>query len=185
MHRIPKSFFTSSGTTEHDFREAAERHKHELELWTAHQRKCIDHEPDHQPYPPPHAHPSVDAAVQRLPKGKFDIAFEVFDDGPTKEAIEVEARNGLLGMISGMETQLLNRLWGVPGKRRLNELLHAEYLAVPEEDRTPEMVDFLKGREELARASQRVQRWAAEQHAAIEDLTIEQMKTWKPAPIAE
>jgi hypothetical protein len=108
------------------------------------------------------------------------VPYEIVDDRPSLRA----RKDALIHQVSEQERALMIASMP-PGKRRLAGLrAHAIY-QTPEADRSDADKQFLAETQVRLEREQNIGRHAAEQMAAIEDLTDETIDTFTPAPFPD
>ena len=128
--------------------------------------------------PAPTAPAIVEDCIRRVQvDGKPDdyvADYEIVDDTPPLRA----RKDMLIAQVTRREAERLAEI--VPlGKRRLMNMRASDALSKEDKDRTEEEKAFLAAREPLVAEWQKVERFAAELHADIEDLTEETIAAWK------
>jgi hypothetical protein len=157
---------------------------------------------DHQKtvdVPAPQEHHLVEAAVRRLSRyqetgsgdqadllipdtrylmpDEYVIDYEIIDDRPSLRA----RKNALIAQISEQERALMEASMA-PGRRRLAGLRAHEIRQKPEVERSGADKRFLAETQARLDREAATGRHAAEQMAAIEDLTDQTIGDWQPAP---
>jgi len=203
-HRIPKSQIQLS----HDlFHKAVEAHIAELEAWTKHMVAVVAWDKykstlppgelsspnapvETHKYPPPQTHPHIEASIrmESLDDGtnvKFTPDYEIFDDGPTPAEILQNKKHDLLVEATTAERVAIHAILPQT-KARLLDIRYrdiqakAEELRTQEEElRTQEDLAFIKEHEDKRKQLDEVQRKFAQIQSDIEDLTIENIDSYK------
>ncbi len=107
---------------------------------------------------------------------EFVSDYEIVDDSPPPPSL-TQLKHALLLEIAKQENELAQAIWPI-GKRRLDELNEADILLKEEKIRTDEEKQFLVDLTDKKNKLSSLNRKAATLHSEIEDLTVENIKTW-------
>lgn len=170
------------------FDAAVDAHARELEAYEKHAALVAKGKAD--PYPPPQAHPLVDAAVKRVPRTmggtKFESDYRLVDRMPVPagDAAALAARKiELREDVARLEREAVHAILPL-GKWRLASIRANIAAAKAENNRTTEDSELLDDERTRREALAAVQLHHAELEAEIEDLTDKTVNDWMPAPYA-
>lgn len=170
------------------FDAAVDAHARELEAYAKHAALVANGNAD--PYPPPVAHPLVDAAVKRVPRilggTKFESDYRIVDRLPVQAGDETALtarKNELREEVTRLEREAVHAILPL-GKWRLMSLRANMAAAKTEKNRTAADGELLEEERVRRESLAAVQIHHAELEAAIEDLTAETINDWTPAPYA-
>jgi hypothetical protein len=162
----------------------------------------------HEPYPPPGAHPDVEAAIKTTVNSdgstSYEADFEIQDDDPTPESILADKKNALLHKIVEAETAALDRMQPPVGKRRAANLKEAairkadlarwtnqtkgmapsdiaklDYAVEVAKGRDPADTRFLADQQARAERTEALMHAAAQAMSDIEDLTLDNIDNYQ------
>lgn len=131
----------------------------------------------HAPVKKPIASPDVVAAVQ-IVDGKHVADFEVVNDDPTPEQVLRTKKDALIQRIHQDEEVAKRRVALPLGKLRLAALREHDYLAIAEEDRTPDQIAHIEAQVAIQTKLAAIYRTGAEATSEIEDLTADNIDSF-------
>jgi O-phosphoseryl-tRNA(Cys) synthetase len=176
-HKIHLSKFT----TDFPFKEAVEAHAAALAQWNDHMRNVEKGLAD--PYPPPLAHPDINAAVRKdvNKKGQVNYVadYEIVDDLPKPDEAQVfrDKQHSLRIKVTSAEAEARHAV--LPsGKHRVMAHRACDIHAIEEKDRTADDLAFLAQYGKTMDRLNAIDRRAAKALAEIEDLTARNIDSW-------
>ena len=131
----------------------------------------------HAPVKKPIASPDVVASVQLV--GDHHVAdFEVVNDDPTPEQVLRTKKDALIHRVHQDEEAAKRRVALPLGKLRLAALREHDYLAIAEEDRTPDQIAHIDAQAAISSKMDAIYRVGAEATSEIEDLTADNIDSF-------